>query len=89
MGLALYSEHPTLPKWLDDGYPITICTDDFGVFATTLSKEYLHVATAFGLTRGRVVGLAKASAGYSFSLPGDKQAAQALTEVRDGCDALM
>ena len=33
-------------------------SDDSGVFATSLSKEYLHVMKSFNLTRHQIVELA-------------------------------
>ncbi len=33
----------------DQNYPLTICTDDIGVFNTSLSKEYFLIASAFDL----------------------------------------
>lgn len=34
----------------DAGYPMVICTDDFGIFNTYLSNEYFLIARAFNLT---------------------------------------
>ena len=47
--LADLARHPTLGGWLASGYPVCLCTDDPGVFATSLSAEYLRVARAFGV----------------------------------------
>lgn len=32
-------------------HPLCICTDDKGIFSTTLTEEYLHLAKAFNLTK--------------------------------------
>ena len=78
-----------MPLWLKEGYPFTVCTDDFGVFATTLSREYWHLATAFGLSRRRVLQIVRASAQYGFHRRGDKAAEDACAAVQAGCDALL
>jgi len=41
--------HPQLSKWLEIGYPVSINTDDSGLFCTNLTKEYLLVAKAYDL----------------------------------------
>ena len=43
--------HPQLRKWLDSKYPISLNTDDAGIFATTLTREYALVAKAFHLSK--------------------------------------
>ncbi|MES1916970.1 MAG: hypothetical protein MHM6MM_008736 [Cercozoa sp. M6MM] len=40
-------EHWHLEQWLQSGHPICVCTDDSGVFDTTLSQEYDKVHRAF------------------------------------------
>ncbi|KAL7490818.1 hypothetical protein ACHAWT_000460 [Skeletonema menzelii] len=39
--------HPHLKKWIECNYPISINTDDSGIFCTTLTKEYLLIAKVF------------------------------------------
>ncbi|XP_022104694.1 adenosine deaminase-like protein [Acanthaster planci] len=36
--------------WYERGHPCVICTDDKGIFATSLSQEYQIAATTFNLT---------------------------------------
>jgi adenosine deaminase len=46
--------HPHLKKWIDTGYPISINTDDSGIFCTNLTKEFLLIAKVFGLDEKRL-----------------------------------
>lgn len=46
--------------------PFVLCTDDKGVFETTLSHEYYLAAVTFGLTRDELCDLARRSFDYSF-----------------------
>ena len=46
--------HPHLKKWIDTGYPISINTDDSGIFCTDLTKEFLLIAKVFGLDEKRL-----------------------------------
>ncbi|CAH0491173.1 unnamed protein product [Peronospora farinosa] len=41
-------------------YPMCLCTDDYGVFDTTLSLEYMRAAQAFGLSDERLLHIAQA-----------------------------
>ena len=45
-----YENHP-FGKWFKSGHPVTICTDDKGVFDSILSNEWTHMAKAFKLTK--------------------------------------
>ncbi len=65
---SLY-HHPTLSPWLHAGYPITICTDDSGVFDVTLSEEIAGVAHTHKLTPARTRELALAGFQHSFVEP--------------------
>eukprot|EP00584_Thalassiosira_punctigera_P009569 CAMPEP_0172544432 /NCGR_PEP_ID=MMETSP1067-20121228/14595_1 /TAXON_ID=265564 ORGANISM="Thalassiosira punctigera, Strain Tpunct2005C2" /NCGR_SAMPLE_ID=MMETSP1067 /ASSEMBLY_ACC=CAM_ASM_000444 /LENGTH=406 /DNA_ID=CAMNT_0013330997 /DNA_START=14 /DNA_END=1230 /DNA_ORIENTATION=+ len=46
--------HPQLGKWLDASYPISINTDDSGLFGTNLTKELLLVAKAHNLRKSEL-----------------------------------
>lgn len=46
-----------LGRFLRRGHPVALCTDDSGVFQTTLSTEFAHAARAFAL-RGAAPGCA-------------------------------
>jgi hypothetical protein len=43
-----YKEHH-MRQFLEAGHPICLCTDDSGVFQTTLTDEFVHVASTFSL----------------------------------------
>lgn len=45
-------KHPQLENWLDKKHPISIGTDDPGVFHTTATKELLLLQRAFNLKKG-------------------------------------
>ncbi len=52
---------------------MVLCTDDSGVFSTSLSREYAHAALAFHLTSDDMLALANASVEHSFATPAEKQ----------------
>jgi len=41
--------HPHLKQWVESNYPISINTDDSGIFCTTLTKECLLISKVFEL----------------------------------------
>jgi adenosine deaminase len=67
LGIGSLRHHPTLRTWLARGHPISINTDDPGVFATCASAELLAVAMAYGLSGRRVVALAGAPFSHAFN----------------------
>ncbi|CAF1053690.1 unnamed protein product [Brachionus calyciflorus] len=44
-----------------DTYPLVICTDDFGIFDTSLSREYSLISTAFNLSFKEMFDLSRRS----------------------------
>ncbi|GAB2301098.1 hypothetical protein Dimus_035130 [Dionaea muscipula] len=48
-------------------HPLTLCTDDSGVFSTSLSKEYSIAAAAFGLGRDEMFRLARNAVEFVFA----------------------
>lgn len=60
------------------GHPVVLCTDDAGVFNTSLSREYALAAAAFGLSRGQLMALAVAAVDYTFASPENKARLAAL-----------
>jgi len=54
-----YSDHHFKEWGLSRDHPIVICTDDMGVFKTSLSKEYSLIAEHFGLSRTQVLQFAR------------------------------
>ncbi|WP_083751950.1 adenosine deaminase [Saccharothrix sp. ALI-22-I] len=61
-------DHP-LPRLLDAGVPITLATDDPGMFHTDLDREYLLCHEVFGLGRTELAELARTGVRASFAAP--------------------
>jgi adenosine deaminase len=55
------------------GHPVVLCTDDSGVFATTLSQEYAIAAASFGLDHQQLIELASRAVEYCFCGEQEKQ----------------
>jgi aminodeoxyfutalosine deaminase len=68
---ATLSDHP-LPKFLKRGLPVTLSTDDPGLFHTDLLSEYSHAAS-LGLSKEELVKLAEQSFLAAFLAPEDKR----------------
>ena len=47
-------------------YPLVVCTDDMGIFRTTLSREYRLVAATFGIALRDMFEMSRRSAAYIF-----------------------
>ncbi|CAA7054172.1 unnamed protein product [Microthlaspi erraticum] len=48
-------------------HPLIICTDDFGVFSTTLSNEYALAVRSFGLSKRETFALARSAIEATFA----------------------
>ncbi|HUQ54038.1 adenosine deaminase [Lentzea sp.] len=59
-------EHP-LPRLVEAGVPVTISTDDPGMFHTDLDREYLLCHERFGFGRDDLAGLARAAVRASYA----------------------
>ena len=66
LGLEKYENHPTLGTLIEKTYPFVICSDDTGVFDTTLSEEFRHVHMAYNLTPADLVMISRRSIHYIF-----------------------
>jgi aminodeoxyfutalosine deaminase len=60
--------HP-LPRLLEAGVPVTIATDDPGMFHTDLNREYRLCHDQFGLSRTELADLARAGVQAAFCPP--------------------
>jgi aminodeoxyfutalosine deaminase len=69
---AAIEDHP-LPKFIARGVPVTLSTDDPGLFHTDLLGEYSKAA-ALGLTQAQLLRLAEESFSAAFLPPLDKRA---------------
>ncbi|WP_189221853.1 adenosine deaminase [Saccharothrix coeruleofusca] len=72
------AEHP-LPRLLEAGVPVTLATDDPGMFHTDLNGEYLLCHEQFGLGRAELADLARAGVRASFAP--DELKAKILAEI--------
>ncbi len=79
------AEHP-LPALLAAGVPVTLATDDPGMFHTDLNREYLACHRQFGLGPGELAELARAGTRAAFC-PEPVRAA-VLAEIDDVAAAL-
>ena len=61
-------------------HPVILCTDDSGVFGTSLSKEYAIAARAFSLDKLNLLGLARGALEHCMVPEADKEM---LNEVYD------
>ena len=46
--------------------PIALCTDDVGIFGSTLSNEYLLAGQHFGLTQSDMIDLSRRAVSAAF-----------------------
>jgi aminodeoxyfutalosine deaminase len=74
-------EHP-LPALLAAGVPVTLGTDDPGMFGTSLNDEYLLCHDQFGLGAGELADIARAGARAAFCSQATRDA------ILAGIDAL-
>jgi len=72
------AEHP-LPTLLAAGVPITLATDDPGMFHTDLNAEYLHCHQQYGLGTAELADIARTGARAAFCP--EPLRAQILTEI--------
>jgi aminodeoxyfutalosine deaminase len=59
-------DHP-LPRLLDAGVPVTLATDDPGMFHTDLDREYLLCHEVFGLGKSELAELARTGVRAAFA----------------------
>ncbi len=57
LSLPSYADHPHLRRLLSLHYPVSIHTDDSGIFATNLTSELMHMAAAFGLEVKEIIAM--------------------------------
>ncbi|KAH8257780.1 hypothetical protein KR038_001075 [Drosophila bunnanda] len=79
-------EEHHLKRLMDADAPKVICTDDSGVFNTTLTQEFLLAMQTFGLTRDQCVALTLEAVQHSFSSVKEQQ--DMTTKVKNYIDSL-
>lgn len=65
------SEHPVVKHWIPSNHPFCLCTDDSGVFETTLSDEYARLIESVDLRREAVRDIAMQGLNLAFRLGKD------------------
>lgn len=58
-------------------HPVALCTDDPGLFSTSLSNEYFLAASTFGLNKKEMIELARKAINFVFADDGVKKAVTA------------
>jgi adenosine deaminase len=76
--LPTLKDHPLMGTWLASSCPTCICSDDVGVFQTSLSMEYQRAALAFSLDDCAMRAMAAASFGFGFARNEELEAASKL-----------
>ncbi|TXT10696.1 hypothetical protein VHUM_02201 [Vanrija humicola] len=66
--------------WWGRGGPLSLGTDDVGVFQATLTDEHMHAATHFGLSRRDMVELSRRAIGSALGSEQDKKRVLALLD---------
>lgn len=64
-----YAAHHAKDFWLEHRHPISLATDDSGVFSTTLSREYELAMEHCNFSEQDVLDVARAAARQSFAPP--------------------
>ncbi|XP_035225066.1 adenosine deaminase-like protein isoform X2 [Stegodyphus dumicola] len=67
-----YEEHH-FRHFKSENYPCVLCTDDKGIFSTSLSNEYSLAYKYYGLTKDELFDLSFESINYTFSDDAEKQ----------------
>uniref|UniRef100_A0A182PCB9 Adenosine deaminase-like protein n=1 Tax=Anopheles epiroticus TaxID=199890 RepID=A0A182PCB9_9DIPT len=67
-----YEDHH-IAKLLKLKQPVCVCTDDFGVFQTSLSQEVQICATTFNLAKEEIVQMQRNAVVYSFASEQEKK----------------
>uniref|UniRef100_A0A182N857 Adenosine deaminase-like protein n=1 Tax=Anopheles dirus TaxID=7168 RepID=A0A182N857_9DIPT len=67
-----YEDHH-VQKLLEMKQPVCVCTDDFGVFETSLSQELEICAKTFNLSNGAVIEMQRNAIEYSFANEEEKK----------------
>lgn len=60
-----YSDHH-IKAWIENSLPFTLCTDDKGVFCTTLTEEYQHLFNLNLLSKKDIAELCEKCIKYAF-----------------------
>ena len=64
--VASYADHH-LGEFLERRHPVSICTDDSGVFETTSAQEHAIAAATFGLSEAELLRLSRAAVNQTFA----------------------
>jgi adenosine deaminase len=76
-----YYEHH-FARLYEAGHPVVLCTDDSGVFDTTLSEEYAIAGEAFKLCAADLTTMAKRAIDYAFCADDVKDRVRAIEAPR-------
>ena len=75
-------ENHHMGVWHKMGHPVVICTDDKGIFSTTLSEEYAIAGRTFSLSQQQLWHLARCAVDYVFESESLKEELRKVYEIR-------
>ncbi|GMH33909.1 hypothetical protein BSKO_01743 [Bryopsis sp. KO-2023] len=79
--VATFEDHH-FKKYARSNHPVVLCTDDPGVFSTTLSREFWIAAATFGLNHKDLIEMVESSVEHIFAKDAREGVKKVITEFK-------